>query len=331
MDDSLGQIVFSVLTPTWNREVYLDRVYRGLVAQTFRGFEWVVADDGSTDGTADKVRALTKHCDFPVLLIRANRHVGKAVMDNAAVREARGRFILWCDSDDVLAPQALKRLWETWQSIPLGRRGDFVGLTGLAETAEGCIADPFPGQTSRDVSWNDLSQVHHVSRDMLFCARATTLKAYPFPEVDFVVPESVVWSAIGHGLTRLIAEPLKLVEYGAPHAVSFDGTMSYNRGRAFALAATTKNLKKYESRFSPRFWRTIKYLRYCVHGELSFQESVRLWNEDGRTLILLLCLPFALALVAKDRLEGKVRRTHREFARAIEHAEFTIEHLSTMG
>ena len=43
--------VFTVFTATYNRAHVLHRVYHSLRAQTFRDFEWLVVDDGSTDGT----------------------------------------------------------------------------------------------------------------------------------------------------------------------------------------------------------------------------------------------------------------------------------------
>ena len=48
--------VFTVFTPTLDRAHTLERVYRSLIAQTFRDFEWIVVDDGSTDGTEQLVR-----------------------------------------------------------------------------------------------------------------------------------------------------------------------------------------------------------------------------------------------------------------------------------
>jgi glycosyltransferase involved in cell wall biosynthesis len=313
---SHSPLQFSVLTPTWNRSGYLERVFDALAAQTFKNFEWIVADDGSTDNTYSVVQALAAKAYFTVIYIRSNHHVGKICMDNEAVRQASGQLILWCDSDDWLLPNALQRLCDTWNSIPISLIEDYVGVTALAATNQGVIANPFPDVAFKDVSWNDLSEKYHVTSDMLFCARADALKAIPFPEVDMVIPESVVWTALGHRLSRLIPEILKKIEYGAEHAISFSGNMSYNRGRAHALAATRNNLIGY--RRSPKVlaWRLITYIRYCIHGDMTFGQAIKLWGGNSDHLSFYLAFPFALVLALKDRWQGKVRKTHLEFLSA---------------
>jgi glycosyltransferase involved in cell wall biosynthesis len=318
-------IEFSILTPTWNRANYLQRVYDGLAAQTLISFEWIVADDGSKDDTEFVVKRLAEKSRFPIIYIRADRHVGKIRMDNAAVRQARGRFILWCDSDDWLLPDALKRLWETWNSIPDDRREEYVGITALAATDSGAIANPFPDVVFKDVSWNDLAEVHFVTTDMLYCARADALKAHPFPEVDMVIPESVVWTVLGHRLARLVPKVLKIVEYEVNHAISFSGIMSYNRGRAHALAATESILKSYRRSPKVRAWRLITYIRYCLHGDVTLGQAKKLWGSNSNHLSFYFAFPFALALAFRDRLQGKVKKTHLEFLESQSIGRFTTE------
>ena len=64
--DTQMQHVFTVFTATFNRARVLHRVYDSLRAQTFRDFEWLVVDDGSTDGTGALVAAWRAEADFPI-------------------------------------------------------------------------------------------------------------------------------------------------------------------------------------------------------------------------------------------------------------------------
>ena len=321
-------VFFSILTPTWNRARYLQRVFDGLQTQSHRRFEWIVADDGSTDDTEHVVRWLAAQADFPVTYIRADRHVGKIRMDNEAVRQVCGELILWCDSDDWLLPQALQRLSVVWESIPEPQRTGYAGVSALAATEQGCIVNPFPNEVYRDVSWNDLAEVHRVTGDMLFCARADMLKKHPFPEVDFLIPESVVWTAIGHQPARLVSEIVKMVEYQAEHAVSFSGIMAYNRGRAYALAVTVRNLREYRRSWKTRVWRLITYIRYSLHGELALAEARKLWGGNSTLTSYALAFPVAWCLSLKDQWQGKVRQTHREFLANNQGARMSVERLS---
>ena len=47
---------FTVFTPTFNRKELLEKLYKSLQKQTFKDFEWLIVDDGSTDGTKEKVK-----------------------------------------------------------------------------------------------------------------------------------------------------------------------------------------------------------------------------------------------------------------------------------
>jgi glycosyltransferase involved in cell wall biosynthesis len=250
-------------------------------------------------------------------------------MDNAAIAVARGEFILWCDSDDYLHANAIERLIDTWESIPVESRGAYVGVTALCATEEGTIVNPFPGTRVVDVSWNDLLEVHRVSADMLFFTRAAALKRHPFPEVDLVIPESVVWSALGNQPTRLLPEVLKIVEYRSAHCISFSGRMAYNRGRAYALASTVKNTAGYRRGARFRWWRLITFLRYCRHGEIRLDEASRLWRGNSSQAAFWAAVPIASLIALRDTVLGKVDKTHREFVAARDHVSITVEWLGS--
>src|SRR5262245_3444530 len=58
--------LFTIFTPTYNRRHTIRRVYDSLCAQTLRDFEWLVIDDGSTDGTSELVKGWVESADFPI-------------------------------------------------------------------------------------------------------------------------------------------------------------------------------------------------------------------------------------------------------------------------
>lgn len=308
--------VITVITPTWNRAGYLERVWQGLAAQTYRYFEWIVCDDGSNDDTQAVLAKLTASSWFPITVVTADIHVGKARMDNEAIALARGALILWNDSDDVLLPHAISTLVEAWNAIPQLERSAYVGVTALCATQAGVVSSQLPQSGGFDASWNELRETFQVTGDMVYCTRAEVLKAHPFPEVDFVVPEGIVWTTIGDMATRICPIVVKTVEYGATHCISFSNKMEYCRGRAYAIAVGERNLRRYRKSWPSRIWNLTTYLRCSQHGEMPLSLVRQLWAGNSPAWMLYLLLPVSWAFVCKDRIQGKVRKTHREFDRA---------------
>lgn len=96
----------SVVVPVYNREGRVAEAVESLRAQTWKNFEAVVVDDGSTDATADVVAALAE-ADPRVRLVRAP-HGGVSAARNRGMTEARGELIAFLDSDDVYMPRKLE-------------------------------------------------------------------------------------------------------------------------------------------------------------------------------------------------------------------------------
>jgi len=94
----------SVIIPTYNRADLVRQAVASVKAQTFRDFEIVVADDGSTDGTYE---ALAAGPEFRVL--RHSRRQGVAAARNTGIAAARGEWLAFLDSDDLWLPDKLAR------------------------------------------------------------------------------------------------------------------------------------------------------------------------------------------------------------------------------
>ena len=93
----------SVILATYNRLTYLKRALRSVLQQTYVQYEIIIVDDGSTDGTAAWVKT-----NFPdVNLIQLERNLGAAAARNRGIKEARGTYIAFLDSDDVWLPEYL--------------------------------------------------------------------------------------------------------------------------------------------------------------------------------------------------------------------------------
>jgi GT2 family glycosyltransferase len=96
--------LISVIVPTFNRWPLLGQALDSVLTQTFRDFELLVVDDGSTDGTAEELKKIGSRLR---LFVTARK--GVAAARNLGVSQARGRYIAFLDSDDTWLPRKLER------------------------------------------------------------------------------------------------------------------------------------------------------------------------------------------------------------------------------
>jgi len=97
---------YSIVCPAYNVETYIDATIQSILAQTEPGWELIIVDDGSTDGTVDRVRS---YPDRRIQLIR-QANSGPSAARNAGIAASRGERLLFLDSDDLLHPTAIARL-----------------------------------------------------------------------------------------------------------------------------------------------------------------------------------------------------------------------------
>jgi glycosyltransferase involved in cell wall biosynthesis len=95
----------SICIPTYNRKEYLRETIDSILAQTYKDFEIVIVDDGSTDGTEEMIRKL----DFPITYYW-QPNSGDAAARNKLIELARGKYVSFIDSDDLLMPDAIERM-----------------------------------------------------------------------------------------------------------------------------------------------------------------------------------------------------------------------------
>lgn len=132
----------TILTPSYNRAHTLPRVFESLQNQSYKDFEWLVIDDGSTDNTKELVEEFQKSADFKIrYYYHENQH--KFLTFFRGIDLAEGKYFSPLDSDDALPKDSLKILVETWEGI--SHREDIVFVSSLCEDQFGnLVGDRFP-------------------------------------------------------------------------------------------------------------------------------------------------------------------------------------------
>ena len=98
---------YSILVPVYNVEKYLHQCLDSLVSQTFRDFEVILADDGSTDSSG---RICDEYAQLYPELFRVfhKKNEGLLLTRRFSLKQAKGEYILFVDSDDYVVPELLE-------------------------------------------------------------------------------------------------------------------------------------------------------------------------------------------------------------------------------
>lgn len=98
----------SIIAATYNRSKMLQEAIKSVLDQTYRNFELIIVDDGSTDDTYEVVKSFNSR---KIKYIYSD-HLGRSVARNKALSVARGKYIAFLDDDDLFLPDKLKKQFE---------------------------------------------------------------------------------------------------------------------------------------------------------------------------------------------------------------------------
>ena len=226
--------MITILTPTFNRAHLLPRLFESLTHQTDFDFEWLVIDDGSTDGTSDLFAGKTfLSAPFPIRYYR-QENGGKHRALNAGVKQAKGDFIFIADSDDWLLPQSVAIVGLHTSAI--ADDNTFAGVAGLDVFDDERIVGTGLPQDIIDCNAMDIRYRYHIDGDLKEVFKTTVLQEFPFPEIqdEKFCPEQLVWFRIAQKYKlRYFNTPIYVAEY-QPNGI----TASIIRVRMLAPQAT---------------------------------------------------------------------------------------------
>lgn len=293
------QYTFTVFTGTYNRANLLPRVYASLTRQTYKDFEWLIVDDGSTDATAQVVESFTRMAPFAIRYVwKPNGGVHTAV--NKGVSLAQGRFFAILDSDDWYVDDALEKMLEFWDAIEDTAKYTCSGVCGLCAYENGqIIGSKFPSDVW-DSDDFEAKNVHRKKGDKIGFKRTDVMRQFPFPEdLGRFVSESIVWNRIGNAYaTRFVNRVFAVKEYqkGGLTDNSRVNSIRNPRVKVVLLSELLNCGRRLPLAVSLRS--TVNLTRYTLHARLPIKSC---WRGTPNRVAFLICLPVGIVLFLRDR------------------------------
>ena len=119
----------SIVMPSYNTERFIKETIESVLAQSYSAWELIIVDDCSTDDTDDVVNQYL--ADERIRYIKNDTNSGAAVSRNRALREAKGKWIAFLDSDDLWEPDKLQK-----QISFMEENGHYFSYTNYIEIDE---------------------------------------------------------------------------------------------------------------------------------------------------------------------------------------------------
>lgn len=105
-------IDISIIVPSYNAEKYIDKCIKALINQTKKELEFIIINDGSTDSTEDIIKSYN---DKRIKYFK-NKNQGISKTRNFGIDKAKGKYIMFVDSDDYIEIDACKKLYDRIES-----------------------------------------------------------------------------------------------------------------------------------------------------------------------------------------------------------------------
>ena len=288
--------MITVFTPTYNRAYIISNLYRSLLRQTDKEFEWIIVDDGSSDNTWTMVNTWVGDGHIKIRTFRQDNG-GKYRAINRGVKEAEGELFFIVDSDDYLADDAIEKI----QLVYNGIRNDnaFAGVCGLRCYPDGSRIGGECDFGIIDCSSLDFRYKHKIKGDMAEVIRTVVMREYPIPEFDgeLFCPEAVFFNRIAKKYKlRYFYEKIYICQYLSDGLTAKITKLRMSSPRASMTCYS--ELAHCKIPITQKIKAAINYWRFSFCSSISFAECFRL---IGYNWLLLAPFGYAFHIIDKSR------------------------------
>ena len=283
----------TIITPTYNRKNQLIKLADSLINQTNQSFQWLIIDDGSTDGTERILERIPKG-KFTVKYYR-KENGGKHTALNYSHQFIKGDYVCIVDSDDTLTPNAINEI-----NNAIKKYGDNKKIGCISFPRGATVESPFNQFLGDDTIANHIDFRINKKRggDCFEVLRTQIFTSISFPEHkgETFMSEGYLWMNVAKKYdTVYINKVIYISKY-------LDGGLTRS-GRSLRIrcplggmdnsnAYLAKN-KKAKLKLKYKIKQSILFDCYSLFANYSMREAIKKCNNS---LLALLCYPLGYAL-----------------------------------
>lgn len=277
--------MITIFTPTYNRKKELHNLYDSLINQSYKNFEWLVIDDGSTDGTNLELK---KMIDDNIININYiyKENGGKMSAVNLAHKLAKGTIFITVDSDDVLVKDVLQTVVDDFELIK--KNPTIAGIVyqcAYKTNPQDTIAINLP-KNGTICTYNELHTKFGVKGDKSTAWKTSVLRNYQFPifKGEKFVPDDYLMNNISRKYQIVIYDKIITnVEY-------LEGGLTNNYFQL--VKKNPKGTSLYFKElydFDNSFYNVYAYILFSIYAKKNFKYIIK--NHPAKLKVLLLYLP----------------------------------------
>ena len=256
------QYKITVFTPTYNRAYILHTLYESLVRQSFRNFEWLIIDDGSTDETETLISGWVNDNKLPIRYYK-QPNGGKHRAINWALDLAEGELFFTVDSDDYLTDDALEKVAKWEAELP--KDGIFCGIAGNDGFANGETPNHLFEEDFFEGTMLDRYKEANGERAYVFYTDVHRKYKYPVFEGEKFMTEAVVWNRMARDgyKMRFYNDIIWIYEYKEDGLTKAGNSLFVNNPHGYVL--WLKEKMDFEKAGAIQKWK----FYYTMYAELS--------------------------------------------------------------
>ena len=285
-------MTITVLTPTFNRGGTLNNLYGSLQKQTVKDFEWLVVDDGSTDGTKDLITQLQEKSDFPIRYIYKSNG-GKHTALNVGIQTICSELTFIVDSDDCVTDDAVESILKIHKKYR--SQNNICGYAFLRAFPDGKVNGKKFDVNEKIGSYIDVRvNGDDTGADKAEVFKTHCLKEFPFPEYpnEKFLGEDLVWVRMARKYEMVhINKAIYIGNY-------LEDGLTNNRRKhniASPIGCMHRAEEFMESDLKTRY-RIKGGLQYIVYGRFAGVKVVDLIRKSRHKVLATVCTPGGLFL-----------------------------------